>query len=159
MHFCAWTPLLMRRDSFIWREGPPSRSETDTAANLVHYCTLSLSDLWVTRQDNQNKTQMVNTKIIYNLREHRRKRETIYENTEEKSTMIVWSYFQLCLWMCLGPLQSRESPPPPQNLTKLSILDLNRKPRGRYHLFIFGEGPTVFIGPRYSWSDLLVRSL
>ena len=56
---------------------------------VVHYCTLSLSDLWVTRQDNQNKTQMVNTKIIYNLREHRRKRETIYENTEEKSTMIV----------------------------------------------------------------------
>ena len=112
--------------------------------SIAHYCTLSLSDLWVTRQDNQNKTQMVNTKIIYNLREHRRKRETIYENTEEKSTMIVWSYFQLCLWMCLGPLQSRESPPPPQNLTKLSILDLNRKPRGRYHLFIFGEGPTVF---------------
>ena len=31
---------------------------------LVHFCTLPLSDLWLTRQDNQNKYPMVNTKII-----------------------------------------------------------------------------------------------
>ena len=31
---------------------------------IVQYCTLSLSDLWVARQDNQNKYPMVNTKII-----------------------------------------------------------------------------------------------
>ena len=30
----------------------------------VPYCTLSLTDLWATRQDNQNKYPMVNTKII-----------------------------------------------------------------------------------------------
>ena len=38
---------------------PQELSEDDVAfwsyVKLVHYCTLSLSDLWVTRQDNQNK--------------------------------------------------------------------------------------------------------